>query len=124
MPAQRPPRAEPRRSGTVEMPNRPAIAVSPNASTMPPTRPSDLVIFPSERLATLDQFVRLRALSERVDFLAILAHEGMTPGYYARMVARLDVLRRSDPRLEQAYRGRLEHARAAHVDPMKTLKTG
>ena len=101
-----------RSAKTLEMPTRPA-PVSPTASTLPPTKPSDVVVFPGERIATLADIIRLRVLSERIDFLALLEGEGLTAAYYARMCARFDVLRRSDPRLDQAYRSRVELARSS-----------
>jgi hypothetical protein len=102
-------------AGTMEMPSRPA-PISPIASTVhvvPNARPAnvDRVLFEGERLARLDDFVRLRFYAERVTFVALLSREGITPEYYAQMCERFDVLRRREPDLDAAYNVRLGEAR-------------
>jgi hypothetical protein len=112
--------------GTLEMPSRPA-PISPIASTVHVTTPRtanvDRVLFEGERLARLDDFVRLRFYAERVTFLALLSREAITPEYYARMCERFDVLRRHDPALDAAYNFRLGEARK-YAGKLQTARGG
>ena len=77
---------------------------------MPATWCADLVVFPGEKLARVDDFVRLRLQARSITFLGALMREGITPDYYAAMCERFADACRADPSLEARYRARLEKA--------------
>lgn len=106
------PDARPR---TLEMPARPARPphVSPTAGSvaLPPVAPlADDVLFPGERIARLDDFVRLHVASRKVTFLRVLESEGITPREYAALCARFQAALRGDPHLRERYARRLAAA--------------
>jgi hypothetical protein len=82
---------------------------SPLAKTLESETHTD-VVFPGERISRLADFVRLRVAAQKITFLAVLASEGLTPSYYAAMVARFDEARRHDPNLNHAFLTRFAHA--------------
>ena len=99
---------------TVRMPARPrppSSGRSPVACSVEmPAVPLDVVVFPGERLATVDDFVRLRLQARSITFLGVLMRAGISPAYYASMCERFAAARRADPSLESTYRARLDLA--------------
>jgi hypothetical protein len=93
-------------------PTVPMQATSPVASSveMPATWCADMVVFPGEKLASVDDFVRLRLQARSITFLGVLQREGIDPDYYAKMCERFADARRRDTSLEARYRARLEKA--------------
>jgi len=101
------------RTTTLTMGSR-NVPTSPVAKSIHmPTVPPDVVVFPGEKLASIDDFVRLRMVARTVTFLGVLIREGITPEYYAMMCERFGAARRADPDLEKRYRARIELAQHA-----------
>jgi hypothetical protein len=98
-------------SRPIPTPVPPRPVASPAArSVQIPSVPPDLVVFHGEKLASVDDFVRLRLKARSITFHGVLMRAGITPEYYAMMCERFADARRADPSLEQRYRARLELA--------------
>jgi hypothetical protein len=91
----------------------PPVPTSPVARSIefPAIAPdADLLVFPGDKLARVDDFVRLRLQARTITFLGVLQREGITPEHYQAMCARFDAARRADPSLEARYRARMDVA--------------
>jgi hypothetical protein len=108
------------RQSTLRMAARPAVK-PPTPSTSPAARsiemraiPTDVIVFPGERLASVDDFVRMRLHARSPTFVGFLMREGLSLEYYARMSESFAAARAADPSLEATYRARLELALVGH----------